>query len=69
MIKHDPVEDTPEYQAIKDELERKIIAKVGERDGMGYCYRYWSAKRAILKEDYGIEWHSPSFWNPRVIFD
>ena len=28
MLKHDPVEDTPEFQAIEDELEAKIIAKI-----------------------------------------
>ena len=69
MIKHDPVEDTPQYLAIKDELEEKIYAKIGRETYMGYCYRYWSAKKEILKKDYGIDWESPSALNPHIIFD
>ena len=69
MLKYDPVEDTPEFQAIKDELEAKIIAKIGENSGMGYCYLYWETKRDILKKDYGIEWKSPALLNPKVRFD
>ena len=69
MLKHDPVEYTPEFQAIEDELEAKIIAKIGENSGMGYCYLYWETKRDILKKDYGIEWCSPAVLNPRVHFD
>lgn len=69
MLKHDPVEDTLAFQAIKNELEAKIIAKIGENSGMGYCYLYWETKRDILKKDYGIEWRSPAELNPRVLFD
>ncbi len=69
MLKYDPVEDTPEFQAIKDELEKKIVAKIGENRGMGYCHLYWATKREILKQDYGIEWKSPAVLNPRVHFD
>ena len=69
MLNYDPIEDTPEFQAIKDELEKKIIAKIGENSGMGYCYLYWGTKRDILKKDYGIEWKSPAVLNPRVRFD
>ena len=69
MLKHDPVEDTPEFQAIKDELEEKILAQIGPNSGMGYCYLYWETKRDILKKDYGIEWKSPALLNPKVRFD
>ena len=69
MLNYDPIEDTPEFQAIKDELEKKIIAKIGENSGMGYCHLYWATKRDILKKDYGIEWSSPAVLNPRVHFD
>ena len=69
MINHDPIEDTPEFQAIKNELEEKIVERIGERRGLGYCHLYWSAKRSILKEEYGIEWKSPAMLNPHVIFD
>lgn len=69
MLKYDPIEDTPEFQAIEDELEEKIIAKIGRNDGMGYCHLYWATKRDILKNEYGIEWKSPAALNPKVHFD
>ena len=69
MLKYDPVEDTPAFQAIKNELEEKILAKIGPNSGMGYCYLYWETKREILKKDYGIEWKSPALLNPKVRFD
>jgi len=69
MLKYDPVEDTPEYQAIKDELEEKIIERIGENSGMGYCHKYWSKKREILERDYGIKWRSPAVMNPGFRFD
>ena len=69
MLKHDPIEDTPEFQAIKDELEEKILAKIGKNRGMGYCHLYWSVKREILEKDYKIKWRSPAIMNPHVRFD
>ena len=69
MLKHDPVEDTPEFRAIADELEEKILARIGPNRGMGYCHLYWSTKREILEADYGIVWRSPAIMNPRVKFD
>lgn len=69
MLKYDPIEDTPEFQAIKEELEKKIIEKIGKNRGMGYCHLYWSTKREILWKDYGIVWRSPAIMNPGVIFD
>lgn len=69
MLKHDPIEDTPEFRAIRDEVERKVIARVGKPDGLGYCHRYWSAKAEILRRDYGIAWRSPAVMNPFVNFD
>jgi len=68
-LKHDPFEDTKEYKAILSELDKKIVAKIGENSGMGYCFKYWNAKKKILKEDYGIEWDSPNVLNPHVRFD
>ena len=69
MFSHDPIEDTPEYKAIKDELEEKIIARIGTNRGMGYCHLYWGAKKRILEEDYGIEWKTPNELNPHVLYD
>lgn len=68
-LRYDPIEDSEEYLAIKDELEALIKAEIGERKHIGYCYLYWGAKRRILKEKYGIEWRSPSELNAGVYFD
>lgn len=70
MIKHDPIEETKEYQAIEEELEAKIAKELeGVRKGMGFCHIYWSKKREILMRDYGIKWSSPATLNPHVLFD
>ena len=68
-LEYDPVEDTREYMLIADELDRLIKEEVGEQRYLGYCFMYWSAKRRILKEKYGIEWKSPGELNPHVMFD
>lgn len=69
MIKHDPIEKTKEFKAIKDELEAKIKKELPEEFGMGYCHLYWAKKREILKRDYNIDWKSPAQLNPFVRFD
>lgn len=70
MLKHDPVEDTPEYKAIEQELEAKLEKMFeNEPKRRGFCRKYWNAKREILKYEYKIEWRSPAVMNPRVRFD
>ncbi len=68
-LKYDPIEDTPEFLKIEDELEALIEAKIGKNRFLGFCFFYWSAKKEILKEKYGIDWKSPSELNPHVMFD
>jgi len=61
----DPVEMTPEYLAIRYELEEKIDeALEHERGYYDFCKEYWVAKRMILRGDYGIQWKSPAALNP-----
>jgi hypothetical protein len=68
-LKYDPVEDSDAYLSVIDEVERRLYEQLkGEPRYMGFCFRYWSAKRDLLAE-YGIEWRSPGIMNPRVIFD
>jgi hypothetical protein len=68
-LKQDPIQLTDEYKLIEPELEAKIVARIGEKSHMGYCHLYWKAKQEILKEDYGIDWQSPSELNPGIMFD
>lgn len=65
----DPVETTDEYLNIELNLERQIREEIGEPDYKGYCHRYWSTKKRILKEEYHIDWKSPSDLNPLVFYD
>lgn len=67
--KYDPVEDTPEYQAIKDELEAKILERMGGEMTRSNAYMYPGLKKEILKKDYGIDWKSPQELNPRIKFN
>lgn len=69
-LRTDPVEYTWEWEKIyydvEDELDRRL-ANVPRQ--MGFCFQYWSMRRELLMEKYGIDWHSPSQMNPRVMFD
>ena len=65
----DPVEMTPEYLAIRYELEEKIDeALEHERGYYDFCKEYWMVKRLILRSDYGIHWKSPAALNPNSEF-
>lgn len=69
-LRTDPVEYTWKWETIyyevEDELDRRL-ANVPRQ--MGFCFQYWAMKRELLMEKYGIDWHSPSQMNPRVMFD
>ena len=67
--KYDPVEDTEQYQAIKDELEEKILSKMGGQINRGNAHLYVLYKKEILLSDYGIEWKSPQELNPQIRFN
>lgn len=68
-LKFDPVERSEEYEQVIPEVEREI-AKVlkGTPRGMGFCFAYWSAKKEELAKR-SIEWNSPAYMNPGVMFD
>lgn len=69
-LKNDPIEWSAEYESNIDEAHRKIYAQLEDLPrGMGFCFAYWHAKQQVLKEDYDIEWKTPSQMNPGVMFD
>ena len=69
MLKVDPVQATPEWEKVIYEVEKEVDEQLkDEPRGMGFCFSYWSAKRAALARR-GIEWRSPSAMNPGVMFD
>ncbi len=68
-LKFDPIERTPLWEEINQEVEAEADALLGDEPrGMGFCFGYWSAKRGVLAKR-GIEWHDPHQMNPRVMFD
>lgn len=69
MLKFDPVERSGKWEDCIYEVEKECDEKLaGERKGMGFCFSYWSTKKAVLAK-YGIDWDSPAVMNPRVMFD
>ena len=67
---YDPIEDTVEYQNIRDELESELFKLMQNVDvKMGRNYKYWSLKKRILKQKYNIDWKSPPEMNPGIIFN
>lgn len=69
-LRCDPVEYTFRWEDIYYKVERRLDERFANAPRhMGFCFRYWNAKRTLLKEEYGIDWKSPSQMNPRVMFD
>lgn len=67
---YDPIEDTPEYKNIIQTVNKMVDAEMGETSGrIGSCHKAWAIQKRILKELYGIEWHSVSDLNPQCHFD
>lgn len=59
MLKFDPVERTQEWEDCIYDVEVECEKKLkGESRGMGFCFSYWSTKRAVLAK-HGIDWCSP----------
>jgi hypothetical protein len=69
MDRADPVEYTDRFLAIEPELEKLIREEIGEGGYLGFCHRYWGAKKRILKERFGIDWKSTADRFPGVMFD
>ncbi len=66
-IKRDPVEMTPEYLAVIDEVEKKVEEAMTCR-GRGSCHARWALTRELLEEK-GILWRSLAIMNPGWRFD
>lgn len=66
----DPVEYTWEWEYIFYDVADELDAMfANEQRGMGFCFKYWSKKKELLKKKYGINWRTPHEMNPRVMFD
>ncbi len=66
----DPVERSPRWEEIVYDVEKRCDSGLRfTTRRMGFCFRYWTAKREVLKAQYGIDWHDPHVMNPYVMFD
>ena len=65
----DPVVYTDRYLAIEPEMERLVRAETGEGGWLGFCHTYWSVKKKVLKEHFGIDWQSTDDRFPGLLID
>jgi hypothetical protein len=71
VIKHDPIEDDPVYHAVLEAADKEAREET-DRNGsnkLGSVHGFWSRKKEILKEKYGVEWRTPAEMNPKRAFD
>lgn len=66
-LKRDPVEMTPEYLAVIDEVEQKVEKNMTTH-GRGSCHERWALTREYLEEK-GVQWRSLGVMNPTFRFD
>lgn len=66
---YDPIEDCTEFKSIAETVDKLVKEEMGDNRLMGSCHMAWAIKKRILKERYGIEWHSVSDLNPNCTFD
>ena len=66
-LNNDPVEMSPEYLAVIDEIEERI-EKEKKLQGMGSCFEEWDLKQKYLAEK-GITWTPPNLLNRHIMFD
>ena len=69
-IYYDPIECCPGFDKISEKVDDLANEKLGDaNDKFGSCHAFWSIKKKILLEEYGIHWHSLSDLNPMCHFD
>lgn len=70
MFYYDPVEDTLQYKKICKQVDKKMDKKTKSvRGKFGSCHQIWNTRKRILKEEYGMDWHTPQEMNPSCHFD
>ena len=67
--KKDDSEYTDRYLLYEREMEIIVRAEAGTALHVGYCHIYWIFKKRVLREIFGIDWHSPADRYPGVRFD
>ena len=64
VIKHDPIEETEEFQSIIGDVNREAESLVGENIRYGRNHFVELEIKRILKERYDIDWKTTEEMNP-----
>ena len=64
IIKHDPIEDTEEFQSIIEDVNREAESLVEQNIRYGRYYFVEQEKKRILREKYNIDWKTIDEMNP-----
>lgn len=64
LPRHDPVEQTPQFQAVISEVTKAAEAAVDPAIRLGRYALVDREKQRILKEQYGIDWKTTDEMNP-----
>lgn len=68
-LRYDPIQFSEAWEENIYDVEKELDEHFKDEPRyMGFCFTYWSAKRAALAKR-GIEWRSPQIMNPRTRFD
>ena len=67
LIKHDPIESTPEFQAVYDEVMEEAMTRY-EEGGTHLGVALWGYMQEGFAKK-GIAWKSPMKMNPNMLFD
>ena len=67
--KFDPQESDPKLRATFAAADAAAERRVGnvKRDDR-FVFRFWSEKKSILRQKYGIEWKTPAELNPQITY-
>lgn len=66
---YDPINDDPAFAWAIKEAGQRVDDELGPPVEMGSCHRRWRRKKEILKDEFGVDWFTPSEMNPGARFD
>ena len=67
---YDPVEHYPSIPEMRTKVENEAQAALVNREqGPEFRTLFWSTKKRIFAERYGVEWFTPAEMNPGARFD
>ena len=68
--KFDPPENVPRLRDVFTVCDAEAERAVGNvpRDRR-FIFRFWSAKKKVLRQKHGIDWKTPAELNPNIAYD